>query len=147
MTLNTRVSTDGRDVQLNAFALLFNNGYLRFYDSTGGTGQPATPNTAIGSQVLLAELRWNATAFGAAGAGSGTDRVITANAITDDSSADATGTATWFRALKSDGTTVEMDGSVGVGSTFNINMNSAAIQSGARVSVTGYTHTFPMQGA
>ena len=71
MALNTRMSTDARDTQLNAFGPLLNNGYLRFYDSTGGTGQPATPNTAIGSQVLLAELRWGATAFGSSAAGAG----------------------------------------------------------------------------
>jgi hypothetical protein len=141
MALNTRLSTDSMDVQLNAYGPTLNSGYLRFYDGT----QATNPNTAIGAQVLLAELRWNATAFGASAA-SGSNRVITAGAITDDSSADATGTATWFRALKSDGTTAEMDGSVGVG-TFNINMNSAAIQSGARVSVTSFTHTILMQGA
>jgi hypothetical protein len=145
MALNTRLSTDARDVQLNAFGPLLNNGYFRIYDSTG-TGQPATPNTAITTQVLLAEIRWNATAFGASAAGSGTDRTITAAALTDDSSADASGTATWFRALKSDGTTVEMDGSVGT-ATANLVMNSVAISSGARVSVTSFTHSFPMQGA
>lgn len=139
MALNTRLSTDGRDVQLNALGPLLNNGYIRIYDGT----QPATPNTAVSTQVLLAELRWGATAFGTSSGGG----PITANAITQDSSADATGTATWFRALKSDGTTAEMDGSVGVGATFNINMNSAAIQSGAAVSITSFTHALPMQGA
>ena len=38
--------------------MLLDNGYLRIYDGT----QPATANTAIGSQVLLAELRFNADA-------------------------------------------------------------------------------------
>jgi len=66
--------------------------------------------------------------------------VATANAITADSSANATGTATWFRALESDGTTAVFDGSVGT-SGANINLNSVAISVGAAVSVTSYTYT------
>lgn len=139
MTLNTRISTDARNVQLDAFAATLNNGYLRGYDGT----QPATPNTAISTQVLLFELRWNATAFGASAGGG----PLSANSITQDSSADATGTVTWFRALKSDGTTVEMDGSAGVGAGFNLNMNSDAIQAGAAVQASSFTHALPMQGA
>ena len=62
----------------------------------------------MSTQNILAELRFGATAFGASLAG-----VATANAITADSSANATGTATWFRVFKSDGTTALWDGSVG----------------------------------
>lgn len=109
------------------------NGYLRIYDGT----RAATADTAIGAQVLLAELRFNATASGAAVAG-----VLTMNAITTDASANATGTATWFRALKSDGTTAVLDGSVGT-SGQDLNMNSVALQSGAAVSITSLTITMP----
>lgn len=107
------------------------NGYLRIYDGT----QPANADTAVGAQVLLAELRFGADAFAAASNG-----VATANAITDDSSANATGTATWFRVLRSDGTSVLFDGSVGT-SGADLNLNSVAIQSGAAVSVTAFTFT------
>src|SRR5258706_4440326 len=107
------------------------NGYLRIYDGT----QPATADTAITSQNLLATLRWNATAF--AGAVNG---VATANAIASDPSAALTGTATWFRALKSDGTTVVFDGSVGT-SGANLNLNSALISAGALVAVTSFSYT------
>lgn len=117
-------------------AALLNTGYLRIYDSTGGTGQPATADTAIGSQVLLAELRFAATAInGSASAG-----VATFAAITADSSANAAGTATWFRALKSDGTTPVMDGTVGTSGS-DCNINSTSIASGAAVSVTSMTYT------
>src|SRR5262245_14969757 len=85
-------------------AVLQNNGFLRIYDGT----KPATVDTAIATQVLLAELRWNATAFGAAVGG-----LIVANAITGDASANASGVASWFRSLKSDGTTAVWDGTVG----------------------------------
>lgn len=92
-----------RTAMADAAAVLYNSGYLRIYSGT----QPATPATAITSQVLLAELRYGATAFAAAVAG-----VATANAITSDSAADNTGIANFARSLKSDGTTVLEDENV-----------------------------------
>lgn len=135
MALNTRISTVAANAQLDALAPLANTGYLRIYDGS----QPATPEDA--ATTLLAELRLNATAFGAAAS-----KVITANALTADTSANATGTATWFRILKSDGTTPLWDGSVGT-SGANLNLNSTAIQAGAEVAVDSLTMTLPMQGA
>lgn len=117
--------------EADAVNALLNTGYLRIYDGT----QPTTADTAVGAQVLLAELRFGATAFGAAANG-----VATANAITQDSAANATGTASWFRALKSDGSTAVYDGSVGA-SGADCNLNSTAIQVGAAVSVTSMTYT------
>jgi hypothetical protein len=108
-----------------------NNGYIRIYDGT----QAATADTAVGAQVLLAELRFGADAFPAASNG-----VLTANAITDDASANATGTASWFRVLASDGTTVKFDGSVGTSSADMI-LNSVAISAGAAVSISSFTLT------
>ncbi len=131
MALNTKMSDTAVNAEANALAALANSGYLRIYDGS----QPANANTAVSTQNLLAELRFGATAFGGASAG-----VLTANAITDDSDADATGTAAWFRVLKSDGTTVLWDGSVGT-SGCNLNLNSVAIQQHAQVSVTSFTHT------
>lgn len=114
----------------NVCALL-NNGFLDIYDGS----QPATADTAIGAQVKLARCTYGATAFGAASAG-----VATANAIGTDSAADATGTAAWFRAWKSDGTTPVFDGSVGT-SAADLVLNSVAIQINAAVSVTSQTYT------
>ncbi len=131
MANNLKMANQSVNTEADALAAQFNSGYLRVYDGT----QPVTADTAIGTQVLLAELRFNATAFGAAAAG-----VITANAITADTSANATGTAAWFRALKSDGTTPLMDGSVGTAAA-DLILNSVAIQSGAEVSVTSFVHT------
>jgi len=128
--VKTAIAT--RNVELDAKSALLNSGYLRIY--TGA--QPATPETAP-SGVLLAELRFGNPAFAAAAAGA-----ITANAITSDSSADATGTAGWFRALKSDGATAVFDGTVGT-SGADLNLNSVAIQSGAIVSVSSLTITLP----
>ena len=101
---------------------------LRIYDGT----QPATGGTAT---TLLAELTCNATAFAAAASGG----VLTLNAITDDSSANATGTATWFRIVSS-GATHIMDGTVST-SGADLNLNSTSITSGGTVSVTSFTIT------
>lgn len=109
------------------------NGYLRIYDGT----RPTNADTAVGAQVLLAELRFNATAAPAASAG-----VLTFNAITADASANGTGTASWFRALKSDGSTVVFDGEVGT-SGADLNLNTTSIVTGAEVSVSSFTYTEP----
>jgi len=130
MALNPKLSNAGANASADAVATLLNNGFIDIYDGT----QPATADTAIGSQVKLARLTFSATAFGAAVAG-----VATANAITSDSSADATGTAAWFRALKSDGTSV-FDGSVGTG-THNLVLPTTSIVAGASVGVTSCTYT------
>ena len=109
MADTTKISNAAATAEANAIADLLNNGYLRIYDSTGGTGQPATVDTAIGSQVLLAELRFAATSESDI-----TNGVITFDTITADSDADETGTATWFRAFASDGTTAVWDGGVSI---------------------------------
>ncbi len=119
---------------MDAKAVLLNSGYLRIYDSTG-TGQPAGPDTAVSTQILLAELRFNATAFGAAVNG-----VATANAIVSDSDANATGTATWVRCLKSDGTTAVYDGSVGTAAA-NLILATVSITQHAVIDVTSMTLT------
>lgn len=106
-------------------------GSLRIYDGTA----PADANAALSSNTLLANLAMSATAFGSAAAG-----VATAAAITQDSSADATGTATFFRILAGNGTTVVMQGSVGTASA-DLILNSVAISSGAAVSVSSLTYT------
>lgn len=132
MAKNTQLANATVNGQADNMATRLNNGYLRIYDGT----QAATADTALGAQVLLAELRFNATAAPAASNG-----LLTFNAFTADSSANATGTATWFRALKSDGTTVVFDGNVGVtGSTSCLEMATVSIASGVQVSVTSFTH-------
>lgn len=104
---------------------------LRIYDGT----QPATADTALGAQVLLAELTMSDPAFGAASNG-----VATASAITTDASANATGTATWGTIVESDASPRIMDFSVGT-SGCDLNLNTASIVSGASVAVTAFTYT------
>jgi len=109
----------------------FNNGYLRIYDGS----RPANASTAITTQVLLAELR-----FANPAAASVTNGVITFDTISPDTSANATGTATWARCLKSDGTTAICDMNVDT-SDANIIVTTTAISAGVQVSVTSATVT------
>jgi hypothetical protein len=108
------------------------SGFLRIYDGT----QPTNVATALGAQVKLAELALSATAFGAAAAG-----VLTANAISNDASADATGTATWATLVTAGGTRIA-DFSVGT-SGADLNLNTVAITAAAVVAVSSLTITFP----
>lgn len=102
-------------------------GLLRIYDGT----RPATGGTAT---TLLAELTFSVTSAPAASGG-----VLTFSAITDDSSANATGTATWFRLVDNSGDFV-MDGDVGTAGS-DLNLNTTSITSGGTVSVTSFTIT------
>jgi hypothetical protein len=130
MPLNTQLANATVNGQADNLSARLNNGYLRIYDGV----QAVTADTALGAQVLLAELRFNVTAAPAASAG-----LITFNALTADAAANAGGTASWYRALSTDGTTVVMDGSVGT-ATSNLILNSVTITLGANVSVSAFTH-------
>lgn len=129
MAKNPHFHDTAANAAVNAATALANSGKLRIYDGT----QPAA-NAAITTQNLLAELTLNATAFGAASGG-----IAAANAITGANAA-LTGTASWFRVMKSDGTTMLWDGTVGVG-TFDLVINSTAISSGAAVTCSALSFT------
>lgn len=131
MANNLNISDTAANAEVNALAALCNSGYIRIYSGV----QPATADTALSGNTLLAELRFGSTAFGAASGG-----VITANAITADSSADNTGTATFFRCFQSNGTTVVFDGTVGT-SGCDLNLNSTSISAGLQVSITSMQYT------
>lgn len=132
MAANLRLSNTAANAGTDAICANCNSGYLRIYDGS----QPATANTAITTQTLIAELRFSATAFGAASLG-----VATANAITS-GTASAAGTATWFRTFKSDGTTAVFDGTVGT-ATANLVVSAVAIALGESVGCSSLTYTLP----
>lgn len=106
------------------------SGLLRIYSGT----QPTNPDTALSGNTVLAELALSSTF--AAGSSGG---VLTASAITNDSSADNTGTAT-FASLLTSGGTRKVDMSVGT-SGADLNLNTTSITSGAAVSVSSLTIT------
>jgi hypothetical protein len=127
------------EAAVNAVAALLNSGNISIY--TGS--QPTDANTAIGAQVLLASMAFGSTAFASAVAsGTAPAKVVTAtaNSITSDTNAAATGTATWFRCYKSDGVTGVMDGAVGTSGS-DLNLNTTSIVSGATVAVTAFSIT------
>jgi hypothetical protein len=130
MALNTTITNAAASAAADAMCALVNSGYLDLYSGT----QPATADTAISGQVKLARLTFSSTAFGSASNG-----VATANAITDDGDADATGTAAWFRACNSGGTAV-FDGTVGTG-THNLVLATTSIVQHGTVGVTALTFT------
>lgn len=139
MANNPFFSDEATKAAVDAVAALCNSGTLKIY--TGS--QPTDANTALGAQTLLATLTLSATAFGASSAsGSAGSKVVTAtaNTITDDTSADATGTAAWFRVLKSNGTSIVFDGTVGT-SGCDLNLASTSIVAGEDVSITSFTIT------
>lgn len=118
-----------RNAMLDAITARAGNGaLLRIYDGS----RPATGGAAT---TLLAELTCGTPFAGAAALG-----VLTANAITQDASANATGTATWFRIVQSDGTTFVLDGSVGTSGS-DLNMTSTSIVATQPVSISSFVIT------
>ncbi len=125
-----QMSTALRNARLDEItAAVGASGLLRIYDGT----KPANVAAAI-TGTLLAELTLNATFAAAAASG-----VLTLNAITQDSSANATGTATHYRILTS-GTAAIMQGDVGTSGS-DLNLNTTSIVSGGVVSISSWTIT------
>lgn len=114
-------------------AAIGSSGLLRIYDGS----QPADADTAVSGQTLLAELALSATAAGAASGG-----VLTFSAISDDSSANATGTASWFRVVTSGGAAV-FDGDITTVATGtgDLQLDSTSITATQTVSVSSLTIT------
>lgn len=136
MALNPHVSAARRAAMLDTITASASAGKLRVYSGS----QPADADASIGAATLLAELTMNATAFGSATSTASTSSVLTANAITSDSSADATGTAAWFRLWQSNGTTPILDGTVGT-SGCDLTIASVSIVSATTVSASALTVT------
>lgn len=92
------------------------------------------PSGGGAETTVLAQLTCNATFAGAASAG-----VLTLNSITADSSANATGTATWFRIYQSDGTTFVLDGDVSTtaAGTGDLQLDDTSIVLGGTVALGG----------
>ena len=113
-------------------------GMLRIYSLVRPANADAALNTVSPEPVLLAELTFSNASFPAAAGGT-----MSANAIADDTSANATGVANWFRVVDGDGNTV-MDGDISVAGASPLGdliLNTTSINSGATVSVTSFVLT------
>ena len=134
MATNLKYSAALKNAQQNAITTTVGaSALLNIYSGT----QPANPDTAITSQVLLATLTCNATFAPAAASG-----VLTLNAITSGTGTAGAGagtTATWYR-LATSGSVAHIDGTVGT-TGCDLNLNSTTIATGQTVSVTSSTYT------
>lgn len=103
--------------------------------------QPATTLTAEAG-TLLATLTFSATAFPASTTGT-SDGLITAtaNAITSETNAPASGTAAHFRCLDASAVCIWM-GNVGT-ATADLILNTTAINAGDTVACTSFKATLP----
>jgi hypothetical protein len=102
---------------------------------------PADADAALSGNTLLAQLTCNASIFTSKTDGN-PGAVGTFAAITSDSSADATGTATFFRILTQNAGTVVCQGTVGTSGS-DLNLNTTSITAGSTVSITSATITVP----
>ena len=105
----------------------FGSASLKIYDGV-------RPSTGGAATTVLADLTLSFPSFPAASGG-----VITANAITGDTSANNTGTATWFRITDGSSGFV-MDGDVGTSGS-DLNLNTVAITTGVQVDITSFVIT------
>lgn len=136
--MTIHISTAARNAACDSVVDLLDagpaGGKIRIYSGA----QPAGPDTAVGAQVLLAELTMDATAaFGSAANGTAT---LDATPVLSTTGL-AAGTAAWFRMLDSNNVAV-MDGSAGTSGT-DLILNTATISVGVTVEVTAGTITMP----
>lgn len=136
-----RIAVARRNAALDTFITPANSGLLRIYDDSAA--RPADADTAVpGGSILLAELTMNATSFPAASSGT-----LTANAITDESSAPASGDALWARLFQSNGTTAICDFGVTTSAPSDgteLQLPSLTIAAGQVVSASSLVINFPV---
>lgn len=128
-----RLGTAARDAAVNAMATLLNGGSIQI--RTGGV--PANVSDAA-QGTLLATLTFAGTAFGSSSGGT-----ATANAITSDSSVDASGTAGHARLLTSGGA-AHSDCLCGQG-TGEISFDNSALVAGGVCAISSMTLSQPVQ--
>jgi len=130
--MTVKLPTAVRNARLDAITTYAGTSpIIRIYSGTA----PTDANTALSGNTVLAELACSSSLAPSASGG-----VLTLSTITQDSSADNTGTASFYRWLKSDATTVIQQGTVGT-SGADLNLNTVSIVAGGPVSVTSWTLT------
>ncbi|WP_341935354.1 hypothetical protein MRBLWO14_001001 [Microbacterium sp. LWO14-1.2] len=133
----TRIANVVRNAMANAAVDLIDAGPAAGTVQIRTGAQPASVATAA-SGTLLGTLTLSDPGFGDAVNG-----VATAAAVTGDSSADATGTAGWFRVYDSTGTAL-MDGSISeAGGGGDMILDKVAIVAGGTIAVNSWTVTQP----
>ena len=141
MALNTKISTSARNAAANAIAALVDGGASAGYIEIR-TGAPPTNPGDADSGTLLATCPMSDPAFGSASFG-----VATANSITSDSAADASGTAGHFRVKDSNGNVIFQGTAGETADTPNMVFDDSAIVAGGTVAISSLTITQPAAGS
>lgn len=150
MANNLKISNKTSTDQAAAVLALLAGGNIKIYDSTGA-GQPATADTAVTTQLLLATIPLPASGSFTNTNTTGVKSVVATSAATMTATvaaaATATGkTATWYRAFTSGGVPIA-DGTVGgtSGGPFDLTLTTtgALLVEGATVTVSSFSHTVP----
>lgn len=131
MKLVSAVRTALAQALLDAFDGASGACSLKFYDGV----QPAGPATAVSTQSLLGTLVCS-DPLGSAAAGA-----LTFGAITQDSAADASGTATWARLLDGSGAAIadfDVSNNAGTGA---VKLNTTTIVAGGPISISSFVIT------
>lgn len=134
--MSVQLSTAVRNARLDAIeSTVGTDPFLRIYSGT----PPANPAAALSGNTLLAEIAlptdWMAAASAGAKAKSGT---------WTDSSANATGTAAFYRIYRSDGTTCDVQGTVtatGGGGDGDMTVDNTSFASGQSFTVNTFSFT------
>ena len=133
---NIRIAAATRNAMLDALVARMDldagPATLKIYSGT----QPANADAGLSGNTLLGTLTFSDPA--APGASGG---VITFNAITEDSSADASATATFGRIQDNSGDVI-FDGDIGTSGAM-ITLNTTTIAAGGPIRISSFTITLP----
>ena len=139
MASNFKISTAARNAACDGIVDLVDAG------ASAGTcairtGAPPTGPGDADSGTLLATLTFGDPSFGAAASGT-----ATANAITSDTSADASGDAGHFRVKDSDGNVIFQGTAGEAADTPDMEFDEKSIVAGGTVAISSFTVTMPEQ--
>lgn len=138
MPSNFKLGTGARNAACNGIVDLFDNGTIAIR-----TGAPPTNVSDASSGTLLGTCTFGATAFGNSSTGT-----ATANAVTSDTNADASGTAGYFRGYPNAAadTAAEMQGTAGeAADTPDMTFDNKTIVAGGTIAISSMTVTVPIQ--
>lgn len=140
MALNPYITQAAAAAMLTALGAQIDAGTAAVINIYSGT-VPANADAALSGNTLLAQMVCSATAFIGI-TDTGPAARATFAAIAPDTSADNSGTATFWRLLTQSGGTVIAQGTVGT-ATSDLILNTVAITAGSQVSITSATIDMP----
>lgn len=141
MATNTKISNAAAIAGCDAVVDRFENGTGTAKVEIRDGSQPASVD-AVAAGSVLASIDLNSPAFGnAADAAPGGQASADTSPALQDTSADASGTATWFRGYEQGGNGL-IDGECGT-SASDMNLDNTSINAGQTVSIESWSITMP----